>query len=49
MKNGHHVRTHGVTIVFVVLGTKILKKEGVVIAGTWTHVTCESLGRVKDL
>jgi hypothetical protein len=48
VKTGHPVRNHEVSIVFVVLGTKILKK-GVVIAGTWIHVTQKSHDQVKDL
>jgi hypothetical protein len=49
VKTGHPVRNHEVSIVFVVPETKILKKEGVVIAGTWIHVTCELHDQVKDL
>jgi len=50
VRTGHPVQNHEVSTVFVVPGTKILnKKKGVVIAGTWIHVTCESHDQVKDL
>lgn len=45
----HHIRNHEVSIVFAVLATKIFREEGVVIAGTWTHVTYKSHDQVKDL
>ena len=48
VKAGHPVRNHEVSVVFVVPGTKILEK-GVVIAGTWIHVTCKSHDPVNDL
>jgi hypothetical protein len=49
VNTGHPVRYHEVSIVFVVSRTKILQIEGILIAGSWIHVTCKSHDQVKNL